>query len=133
MKVLLSGIVLTVVGVVCGPSAAAQEPSGLPRADAWVGIGWQRVTRPDEDTRSSYDNQRAIASAGGGYWAPHLKIEFDAATPSRSSFRRVDPIEVDGLTGFRYSELVYHTTSFAAAQTWELFPNAWFTPYLGPA
>ena len=38
---------------------------------------------------------------------------------------------INGEPGIRYSQVRVRTTSFAAAQTYELLSNAWFTPYVG--
>jgi hypothetical protein len=67
--------------------ASAQAAPDLPKGDGWASFGWQIVNQFDADTLASYDEQHVIASAGAGlYWAPRLKVEFDAATTSRSSF-----------------------------------------------
>ena len=112
--------------------ASAHQRSPLPKADGWTSVGWQIVNEFDTDTLGSYDGQRVIGSAGAGiYWAPRLKAEFDAATTSRSSFNLVEQVPISGEPGIRYSQVRVRTTSFAAAQTYELLSNAWFTPYVG--
>jgi opacity protein-like surface antigen len=113
-------------------AASAQQPSGSPRADAWAGLGWQRIAPPEDDVDIGYDNQRAIGTAGGGiYWTRNLRFDLDAATPSRSSFRRIEEVTIDGASGLRYSRINLRTSSVGAAQMYEFFPNAWFTPYAG--
>ncbi len=127
---LIRGFVIAAVG---WPVLASAQPTvALPKADGWASVGWQIVNELDTSTLGSYDEQRVIGSAGSGlYWAPRLKAEFDAATSSRSSFNVVEQMPINGEPGIRYSQVRVRTTSFAAAQTYELLSNAWFTPYVG--
>jgi opacity protein-like surface antigen len=116
-----------------GPALASAQPApDLPEGDGWASVGWQIVSEFDAETLASYDEQRVIGSAGAGdYWAPRLKVEFDAATTSRSSFNLVEQVPINGEPGIRYSQVRVRTTSFAATQIYELLSNAWFTPYVG--
>jgi len=92
--------------------ASAQPAPDLPNGDGWASFGWQIVNQFDADTLASYDEQHVIASAGAGlYWAPRLKVEFDAATTSRSSFNVVEPVPVNGQPGIRYSQVRVRTTN----------------------
>jgi hypothetical protein len=123
---------LIAAAIACPVRAWAQAAPDLPKGDGWASFGWQFVDELEADTLGSYDEQRLIGSAGAGiYWAPRFKVEFDAATTSRSSYNVVEPIPIDGQPGIRYSQVRVRTTSFAAVQTYELVSNAWFTPYVG--
>lgn len=126
-------IVLVAALVACGHGAVfAGEPPGLPRGDAWAGIGWHHVSSGEEDTDRSWDNRRLIGSAGGGwYWSPHFKTEVDAHTTSRSSFYHFEQILTGDQRGTRYSRITYETQTIAAVQTYEFLSNSWFTPYAG--
>ena len=105
-------------------------PADAPRWDVAGQVGWlggkKRVQSVDWFSAAS------VSGSVGYYWTPHVKLEAEVGTSSKSSFYSQQPLVLPGTTLTAYASRQHQIglTTVSTTIAYQIFENQWVHPFL---